>query len=278
MVTSSELGVSELDTTPILASTKEASAFMALGVEKPVKKGITVETFDFPTISSNLFVGEGVAAVADASALTKIQAKTVKQVFTIVVTEESEEVLSSLASSFENAGKSHFARSYDRAVSGEFNLANPLFSQMTLINGVAEVPLDETAAVASLVTAKTKVAQTGYLPTAWVLSIAMVGILESQVDLDGRQLFPNASESLLGLPVKTFASAQPIGIIGDWNRMMYSQTMEPRIERKNMGSIVDSNGVTHNLTSEGKTAYMLTGYYSSAADLSTFVRLTPPAM
>jgi len=136
MVTSSELGVSELDTTQILASTKEASAFMALGVEKPVKKGITVETFDFPTISSNLFVGEGVAAVADASAMTKIQAKTVKQVFTIVVTEESEEVLSSLASSFENAGKSHFARSYDRAVSGEFNLANPLFSQMTLIKAL----------------------------------------------------------------------------------------------------------------------------------------------
>lgn len=274
-----------VDTGVIITDISKASAFQRAGREITLARtGSAVKTISDVT---SYGVGEGGAKTASGnSASVKVGAN--KFAAVIVRTDEEwqadgEELIADAL--YSDAVSAH-AKAFDAMVAG-LTAVPAAFDNFGTLAAATEVEIDTDAdASVSLDDAFAAVANGN--GNAIVLTTSMLAYLRRQrvaatgqraIDIIGN----NDSGVIEGVPYFTIVSTTPVGFVGDfsnryvWGARNLFETDTIRV--KDSGTISDSDGEEHNLTSENKTALfheLLQG--SGVAGIANFAKIVPAAV
>lgn len=284
MFTIEDLGLGKVDSGVVIKSAFGASAFLGAGTNVGE---IPVGGLSFPRLSGlqGFGIGEGEAKIASglADAITmdarKIQVST-------VWTEEVLASKSAIVDAAWNQMPGVVAKTFDEIlaslVAKPASWANvPTFGDATLEIGTgadAGVDLDDVKAAVASGDADVFVMTTSMLAYLSRQRIAATGarVFEIVKDSDSKN-----SGTIDGIAYRTIKSSVAKGVALDSARLFVSLTPfnDPTTgspyRLKNQGSITDTNGVTHNLTSENKYAVIYEALVGVAFDVTEFPVFAP---
>lgn len=243
------------------------SAFISVTPGKPIKVGQTTGVFSTNRFSPQ-WVAEG-ATKPTGGSVSKIEVKVEKMAFIYVTTEEADLALPAVSQAIVSDAPSFFAQTFDRTVAGLETAPSALFH--TLAGATSAVVTD----YASLLGAMGAVGATGNSPTGIVMSEGLYWSLLGITGEDGHPILNPETGTILGLKVTRFASPEKVGFVGDFRRAFHGVTLDPIVRVATAGTVTDFEGISHNLTQDNKTAYIVEGFYAfGVVDEDAFIKLT----
>lgn len=276
-ITLESLELGAVDSGAIIETSQEGSAFYKLG-KKVVGLGPTGQVFHNLTGQKAFGIGEGGKKVASGKAVpVKINPNKIQT--SSVFTEEMIVQKPAVADALFNSAPVAVSVCFDDIIAGvapvpaawtNFATLSTAAEKTIGVGEAASVDFDD--AVGSLV---------GGVYNGMVVSSSMLSYMRRQRNSRDGRVFEITADTIDGLPYAVFNSTTKVGFVGDFRHLLVSlETFVSPVSNTayrlgTEGSITDTDGTTHNLLEENKTAVIYEVWAGAAAVLSSFVKLVP---
>lgn len=267
-----------VDSGVLLTETSKASAFQRAG--RRITLNPTGNAIKSVAGITSYGVGEGKAKTASGTG-SKVVVGNNKFAVVTVETIEAWNYDGRVAEAVFDFAPTAHAKAFDAMVAG-FAPVPVEFSNFASLSEAQEVEVGLGADASISLDDAAGVITDGSV-TAYVLTTAMLAYLKRQrlnsgtrvLDVEGN----NVEGTIDGIPYYTITSSELVGYAGNFAERYFwgtADVLSPTFFVKDAGTISDSDGVEHNLTSENKLALFHEIFQGSGvADLSYFARLVP---